>query len=120
MYMVHGGSNFGLTAGANSLKDHEDSYQPTITSYDYDAPINEQGSVTNKFTIFRELAVKHVSWSVPEPPAAIPVISIGSFKNFKIASLFANLPTATVTNSAEVFAFESDQLEMYNQGMVVY
>jgi beta-galactosidase len=39
MYMVHGGSNFGFTAGANALKSVMD-YQAHITSYDYDAPIN--------------------------------------------------------------------------------
>ena len=45
MYMVHGGSNFGLTAGANSIDSgSQGDYQADITSYDYDAPINEQGS----------------------------------------------------------------------------
>ena len=34
MYMVHGGTNFGFTNGANSP------VQIHITSYDYDAPIN--------------------------------------------------------------------------------
>lgn len=37
--MVHGGSNFGLTAGANSQG--KGNYMGHITSYDYDAPINE-------------------------------------------------------------------------------
>ena len=46
MYMVHGGTNFGLTAGANGLKDKVNDYWGAITSYDYDAPINEQGSAT--------------------------------------------------------------------------
>jgi len=42
MYMVHGGSNFGLTAGANSKdgKGEKGDYTAHITSYDYDAPIN--------------------------------------------------------------------------------
>jgi len=39
--MVHGGTNFGFTAGANySTKKN---IQPDITSYDYDAPISEAG-----------------------------------------------------------------------------
>ena len=37
--MVHGGSNFGLTAGANS-KNKGGDYEGHITSYDYDAPID--------------------------------------------------------------------------------
>ena len=40
MYMVHGGSNFGLTAGANAFKNQSYDYLPHVTSYDYDAPIN--------------------------------------------------------------------------------
>jgi len=41
--MVHGGSNFALTAGANSYDDVFD-YRGHVTSYDYEAPIDEQGS----------------------------------------------------------------------------
>lgn len=48
MYMVHGGTNFGLTAGANGGKKDFD-YSPDITSYDYDALINEQGQATPKY-----------------------------------------------------------------------
>lgn len=36
MYMFHGGTNFGFTAGAN----HQKGYEPTVTSYDYCAPLN--------------------------------------------------------------------------------
>ncbi len=40
MYMVHGGSNFGLTTGANAFINKDYDYKGIITSYDYDAPIN--------------------------------------------------------------------------------
>ena len=40
-YVIHGGTNFGFTAGANAFSPIQ--YQPDITSYDYDAPINENG-----------------------------------------------------------------------------
>ena len=39
-YMVHGGTNFGFAQGANI---DGSSYQPHITSYDYDSPISEAG-----------------------------------------------------------------------------
>ena len=48
MYMIHGGTNFGLTAGANAGSGKSD-YTADVTSYDYDAPINEQGSATAKY-----------------------------------------------------------------------
>lgn len=40
MYVAHGGTNFGLTAGANGLTAQVSDYWGAITSYDYDAPIN--------------------------------------------------------------------------------
>jgi beta-galactosidase len=39
--MYHGGTSFGITAGANG---DTESYQPTVTSYDYDVPIAEVGA----------------------------------------------------------------------------
>ena len=54
MYMAHGGTNFGLTAGGNSKFEKKPyDYAAHITSYDYDAPINEQGSPNKKYHIFR-------------------------------------------------------------------
>ncbi|WP_364307061.1 glycoside hydrolase family 35 protein [Paenarthrobacter nitroguajacolicus] len=49
-YMAHGGTNFGLTSGSN----HDGvMLQPTVTSYDSDAPIAENGALTPKFHAFR-------------------------------------------------------------------
>lgn len=73
-YMVHGGTNFGFTAGANYDKDHD--IQPDITSYDYDAPISEAGWATDKYLAIRDLMKKYVTYPVPEIPAQIPVITI--------------------------------------------
>lgn len=50
LYMAHGGTNFGLSSGAN----HDGAIQPTITSYDSDAPIAEDGRLTEKFHAMRE------------------------------------------------------------------
>lgn len=50
LYMAHGGTNFGLSSGAN----HDGSIQPTVTSYDSDAPIAEDGRLTEKFHVMRE------------------------------------------------------------------
>lgn len=60
IYMLHGGTNFGLTNGAND----KGVYQPTITSYDYDAPLDEAGRPTEKFWAFREV----ISRYAPVPP----------------------------------------------------
>jgi beta-galactosidase len=56
-YMFSGGTNFGFTAGANGH--YKKNYAPTVTSYDYDAPISEAGDPTDKFeacqAVIREL-----------------------------------------------------------------
>lgn len=50
LYMAHGGSNFGLWSGANH-DGHR--LQPTVTSYDSDAPVAEHGALTAKFHALR-------------------------------------------------------------------
>ncbi|XAS66332.1 beta-galactosidase family protein [Micrococcaceae bacterium Sec5.7] len=50
IYMAHGGTNFGLWSGSN----HDGKkLQPTVTSYDSDAPIAENGALTPKFHALR-------------------------------------------------------------------
>ncbi|MFI9152276.1 beta-galactosidase family protein [Streptomyces sp. NPDC053367] len=61
-YMFHGGTNFGFTNGAND----KHTYRPTVTSYDYDAPLDEAGDPTEKFTAFREIIAKYAP--VPDEP----------------------------------------------------
>ena len=67
LYMAHGGTNFGTWAGAN-LGDH-DRLQPTVTSYDYDSAIAEDGRLTEKFRAFREVIAQRTGVRPPEPPA---------------------------------------------------
>ncbi|XP_004534040.1 beta-galactosidase [Ceratitis capitata] len=51
-YMFFGGTNFGFTAGANNYgKD----YVADITSYDYDAVMDEAGNITEKFALIRKV-----------------------------------------------------------------
>ncbi|MCX5144550.1 MULTISPECIES: beta-galactosidase family protein [unclassified Streptomyces] len=65
-YMFHGGTNFGFTNGAND----KHTYRPTVTSYDYDAPLDEAGDPTEKFTAFRDVIAKYAP--VPDSPAPAP------------------------------------------------
>lgn len=65
LYMAHGGTNFGLWNGAN----HDRMLQPTVTSYDSDAPIGEDGTLNDKFHALRELFAPFHSSQLPEIPA---------------------------------------------------
>lgn len=63
IYMFHGGTNFGTTNGAND----KGRYDPIVTSYDYDAPLDEAGHPTEKFHAFREVIARYA-----EVPAEVP------------------------------------------------
>lgn len=60
LYMFHGGTNFGLTNGANYIR----SYYPTTSSYDYDAPLDEAARRTPKF----DALAKVILGAAPPPP----------------------------------------------------
>jgi hypothetical protein len=55
IYMFHGGTNFGLTSGAND----KGTYQAITTSYDYDAPLDEAGQPTEKYRAYREVLSRY-------------------------------------------------------------
>jgi len=68
VYMFHGGTNFGLTSGAND----KGTYRPTVTSYDYDAPLDEAGNPTAKYFAFRDVISRYAAVPDETPDAAGP------------------------------------------------
>lgn len=76
LYMTHGGTSFDHWAGANSP-----GFAPDVTSYDYDAPINEYGQATPKYWELRHTMEKYNDGGkLPAPPKApMPVITIPKF-----------------------------------------
>jgi beta-galactosidase len=93
-YVIHGGTNFGYWAGANAFSPTQ--YQPDVTSYDYDAPINEMGQATPKYFALRNLLAKYLppKQKLPAIPAAVPVIEVPEIKLTASASVWDNLPAA--------------------------
>jgi beta-galactosidase len=113
-YMIHGGTNFGFTAGANS---GGRGYEPDVTSYDYDAPVNEQGVATPKYMALRKLIGSYLPKGkklqpVPEPVQAIEIPLIFPTR---FTSIWDNLPQPV--NSVTPNSFEA-----YGQdyGFVLY
>ena len=90
LYVIHGGTNFGFTAGANAFTPTQ--FQPDVTSYDYDAPINEQGRATPKYFALRKLISKYVKYKIPEVPKPVETISIPEIKMRAYSTVWANLP----------------------------
>jgi beta-galactosidase len=85
-YMVHGGTNFGFTSGANYNDEHD--IQPDITSYDYDAPISEAGWPTEKYRALRDVMKKYVTYPVPEIPAKAAVVKLQDIAMKKSVDFF--------------------------------
>ena len=76
LYMTHGGTSFGHWAGANSP-----GFAPDVTSYDYDAPINEYGQTTPKYFELRQMMQKHSDRKLPAvPKPAAPIITVPKFE----------------------------------------
>ena len=77
LYMTHGGTSFGHWAGANSP-----GFAPDVTSYDYDAPINEWGLATPKFYELRKMMAKYNDGKkLPAiPKAPMGIISVPKFQ----------------------------------------
>jgi len=114
LYVIHGGTNFGFTAGANS---EGKGYEPDITSYDYDAPINEQGLPTKKFYSLRRLITSYLpkGTNVPSIPSPINTIEIPDIQMNIFTSIWDNLPVPVQTAQPKTFE-AMDQ----NQGYMVY
>ena len=103
-YMVHGGTNFGFTSGANYT--NSKNIQPDLTSYDYDAPISEAGWATEKYNTLRTLMKEYVKYPVPEVPAQIPVISIPSIKLTNTVNLFDLIESEEPVENDTLMTFE--------------
>jgi len=88
IYMAHGGTTFGLWAGADRP------FKPDTSSYDYDAPISEAGWATDKFRMVREAIGPRLppGEALPQPPPANSVITISRFRLAECDPLYGNLP----------------------------
>lgn len=92
IYMAHGGTNFGLWNGANC---HDGVHEPTITSYDYDAPISESGALTEKYHRYRDVIAKFapVPDTVPDDPKLLSPRSIRPTEGAALLDQIAELTT---------------------------
>ncbi|MER5431228.1 beta-galactosidase family protein [Streptomyces sp. NPDC002588] len=89
IYMFHGGTNFGFTNGAN----HHHAYVPTITSYDYDAPLTECGDPGPKYHAFREVIARHTDTPAHPVPPPSPKLQSTTLELTYRSPLLAHLPT---------------------------
>lgn len=97
-YMFCGGTNFGFTSGA--LCRNSEGYIPLATSYDYGAPVSEEGTPREKYFLMRDALDDYLG----KPrrahiPPAHKIQALGKIKITQTAPLFENA-AAIATSSA--------------------
>ena len=97
LYMFHGGTNFGFMNGCSARGTVD---LPQVTSYDYDALLDEQGNPTPKYHAVKKMMATYY----PEYPQMDPLVksslSERTLELTKKTSLFGNLnEIAQVTES---------------------
>ena len=95
-YMFCGGTNFGFMNGANffvpdGVHPHDGEYRPTVTSYDYSAPLSESGDRTPAYYAMRELIEKYTGERLPLTAEDSPKKSYGRVEFSEAAELFDNI-----------------------------
>lgn len=114
IYMFHGGTNFGYWSGAN----FDGNYLPTVTSYDYDAPLSEAGDPTPKYFAFRDVIAKYRKLPEMAVPGASVKKAFGEIALTQQASLLENLANL----SSPVTRTNPEPMEMLgqNSGFILY
>ncbi|WP_294771284.1 beta-galactosidase [Prevotella sp.] len=99
LYMTHGGTSFGHWAGANSP-----GFAPDVTSYDYDAPINEYGAPTEKYWLLRKTLQKYADGKLPAVPGkAADIISIPKMTLQNVAPIYMGVDSTAESRDVQTF-----------------
>ena len=99
IYMFHGGTNFGLTNGAN----HKGRYLPIVTSYDYDAPLDEAGEPTEKYWALRDVIARYAAVPDELPARSGPAPAFTAELVTAIDGLSGTAEDATVHTAPPTF-----------------
>jgi beta-galactosidase len=117
IYMFHGGTSFGWMNGANADEADPEgkNYQPDVTSYDYDAPLDESGRPTPKYELLRKTIAAVTGRQASPVPTVLPAQTIAPFPLTLAVSLWNSLP-------APVHSEQPQTMEELNQsyGYVLY
>lgn len=115
-YMFCGGTSFGWMNGANCPSEKE--YQPTITSYDYCAPLTEEGNLTPKYELLKELLAPYRKGEDLPVRAVAPTAAYGEVRMTEALSVVEN-PDAIGKKFASPAPLPMEQYGQ-NFGMILY
>ncbi|KAJ7376861.1 Beta-galactosidase-1-like protein [Desmophyllum pertusum] len=86
LLMYEGGTTFGFMNGA-AYNNSDGTLIPSITSYDFDAPLTEAGDTTTKFRILQETIAKHEKAPVIPVPANTTKFAYGKVRMTRQSTL---------------------------------
>ena len=89
LYMFQGGTNFGWMNGADSAA----GYEPDVTSYDYDAPLDESGRPSAKYAHLRNVIAAATGVTPPAIPPVAGTIELPARRLDEAVSLWDVLPS---------------------------
>lgn len=115
IYMFHGGTNFNFWAGANYAR----KYQPTVTSYDDAALLNEYGDYTKAYYRVRKLLLTEQGLPLDTPLPKRPELqNIGAVKLSERGDLWENLTLL----GEKHFSATPESMEYFGQnfGYILY
>lgn len=138
-YMFFGGTNFGFTAGLFyynfcvirnyvllfSLLGANDggpgSFNADVTSYDYDAPMDEAGDPTPKLLALRDAISKYLPLPNVTVPDVKPKMSLGNINLRSLSGLLSSLAISHL-GSKPVVSRKPITFEQYDQysGFLLY
>ena len=112
IYMFHGGTSFGFMSGASY---GNDKFLPDVTSYDYDAPLDESGRPTPKYFAYRKELAKFagcptsdasssdvgIESCLPPVPQPAPTVTIPQIPLAQSTTLWDQLPKPIASALAE-------------------
>ncbi|HHX69632.1 MAG: beta-galactosidase family protein [Miniphocaeibacter sp.] len=115
LYMFHGGTNFGFMNGC-SARGRKD--LPQITSYDYGAPLNEQGNPTEKYYGIQKLVHKmypNINQGKPLIKESMEVNNIPLYKKVGLFEVIDDISHKTTTK----YPLNMEKLDQY-YGYMLY
>lgn len=115
IYMFHGGTNFGFMNGSN----YYGKLTPDTTSYDYDAPLSEDGRLTKKYEAFREILKKYKDVPDVDFSTKIERRAYGEVRWSASTGLFENLGAMCGAGTKSVYPLSMEQAGQ-NTGYILY
>ena len=118
-YMFVGGTNFAFTSGANTM-DSNNVFVPSMTSYDYDAPISENGIPRKKYFAMRDVLDEYLN--KPKRPWILPNYAVQEITDVKftdVAPLFENAENIAETSTFKYRTVCMEDLNQYQGFMLL-